>query len=248
MGYNRETIEQLKKFRQNMGSDLFQEDAKKIFKASVGYLEKGEVSEICTKKLNYARSFVKNLKVFNLVRFIAVSGSVAAKIAKDGDDIDIFVVIKNNTLWIYRGFMLLKNIFNKRSRRVNTDDLKDKMCVNLICEERGLKFQDDIFNLHELYYLIPIYNESYYEEVLASNQWLKKWGGVIRNFDKRKRKFNIFIEAINLYFFIPQIIFMIIFGHKPEVRRILNNYIKGRVEFYDKEFKEEKISLLYNQN
>lgn len=244
MGYKRETVELLRSFRKNMGSDLYKEDAKRIFKATVSYLESAEENPIVVKKIQYARSVVKNLQVFNFVKFIGVSGSVGARIAKEEDDIDIFVVIKNNRLWLYRGLMLVKNLFNKRIRMGSKSHNKDQICVNLIAEERGLKFDDDIFNLHELYYLIPIYNPEYYDEVLASNQWLKRWGGVIPPFDRRKRYFNAFLEAINLYCFIAEVCFMYISGHKPETKRILKNYLIGRVEFYPSDFKRLKLSLL----
>lgn len=244
MGYKRETVEVLKEFRQNMGSDFYLNDAKRIFRSTISSLPEGGVNEISEKKLQYAKGYIKYLKFLNLVKFIGVTGSVGAGIAKDEDDIDFIIVVKNNTLWIYRGFMFLKNIFNKKMSYADTKEKKDLICPNLIVEERGLRFDKDVFNLHELYYLKPIYNEEYYPKILSSNQWLKEWGGVIEPEDSSLKKVNIFLEAINLYFFIPQILFMWLKKHSPEVRRIIRNYIRGRIEFYPHDFKGKILSKL----
>lgn len=244
MGYKRETVEILREFRKNMGSDLYASDAKKIFKSTIAYLPEEPMTEVVTKKLQYAKSYVNYLKVFNLVKFIGVSGSVGAGIAKEEDDIDFLIVVRNNTLWIYRGLMLVKNLFNPKMRKANSLDNKDLICPNLIVEERGLKFENDVFNLHELYFLKPVYNELYYEKILNSNQWLREWGGVIGRPEIEMKRMNIFLEAINLYFFIPQLIYMMLKNHTPEVKRILKNYMKGRIEFYLSDFKEKVMSNL----
>lgn len=238
------TVNILSEFRKNMGSELFRADAKRIFKADITYLNDGEINEISQKKLMYAKNYVRYLKVFNLVKYIGVSGSVAAGIAKDIDDIDFFVVVKNNTLWIYRGLLVVKNLFNPRFRKSKSIAVKDLICVNLICEERGLKFDNDIFNLHEIYYLKSVYNEDYFENILISNQWLKRWGGVFGSYDRRLKRFNILLEAINLYFFLPQLIYMYIIGNNPDIKRIVRNYIRGRIEFFTYEYKQEKLALL----
>ncbi len=244
MGYKRETVEILRAFRKNMGSDLYSSDAKRIFKSTIGYLPDEPLNEISSKKLQYAKTYVNYLKVLNLVKFIGVSGSVAAGVAKEEDDIDFFIVVKNNTLWIYRGLMLVKNLFNLKMRKATSTESKDLICPNLIVEERGLKFNNDIFNLHELYFLKPVYNEIYYEKVLNSNQWLREWGGVIGRPEPEMKRMNIISEAINLYFFIPQLLYMMIKHHTPEIKRIFKNYIKGKIEFYPNDFKEKVISNL----
>lgn len=248
MGYKRETLELLRRFRKNLGSDLFQEDSKKIFKATLTELPTKEANPICDLKMQYARNYIRYLLVFNLVKFIGVSGSVAAGIAKEEDDIDFFVVVKNNTMWIYRAFILLKSIFNRKFRRARNEhsgSTKDLICVNFIAEERGLKLDNDIFNLHELYYLKPIYNESYIETILSANQWLKEWGGVVADRDYSLKRQNILLEAINLYFFIPQLLYIYLARHRLELRRLISNYFKGRIEFFPNNYKKEKINDLY---
>ena len=247
MGYKRETVELLRKFRKNLGSDLFQEDSKRIFKATLTELPVKESNPICDLKMQFARNYIQYLKVLNLIKFIGVSGSVAAGIAKEEDDIDFFVVVKNNTMWIYRGLMLLKSLFNRKFRRASDEHsgkTKDLICVNFIAEERGLKLDNDIFNLHELYYLKPIYNENYYETLLSANQWLKEWGGVVVDRDYSLKKQNILLEAINLYFFLPQLLYTIISRHKIEFKRLIANYSKGRIEYFPSNYKQEKIKLL----
>ncbi len=244
MGYKRETVEILRKFRQNMGSDFYQEDARRIFRAKLTELPQSEAWPVSEKKLQYARAFCQHMLVGNFVKYIGVSGSVAAGIAKEEDDIDLFIVVKNNTLWIYRGLMLLKNLFNKKLRRADSTEVKDILCPNHIVEERGLKFEDDVFNLHEIYYLKHVYNPDYFDKILASNQWIRSWGGVVPVSDITLKRMSIFREAMNLYFFLPQLLFMFLSRHKPDVKRIFQNYLSGKIEFFPANFKSKVLKLL----
>jgi hypothetical protein len=182
---------------------------------------------------------------------VGISGSVGAGFAKEDDDIDVFVVVRNYTSWIYRVIITLKNLFHHRIRMIrNGGMVKDKFCVNLICEERNLKFDEDIFNFHELMYLIPIYNERYLNFIYSQNSWLRSKYGVkgelLITRESVSKKRDWFLRVANFKFFVIQILFMIVFLHRPEFGRLWNNYKKGRIEFFPAGFREEKIQE-YNE-
>ena len=102
-------IEQILKkyslFRRNMGIPIDREvlftfwGKEVLEEMNLEDIEVANIRNSClTKKVQIARDSVKYLVVFNWVQFIAISGSVASGFAKEGDDIDIFVVIKK-MLW-----------------------------------------------------------------------------------------------------------------------------------------------------
>lgn len=256
MDIEAKALSELKIFRFKMGLGVSREQAKYIWgknfvkNESVSFDD--EITNVEVKrKVEIAKNEIKYLKALGLLKFVGVSGSVAAGFAKEEDDIDVFVVVKNYTSWIYRGIITLKNIFHHRIRIIrNGGMVKDKFCVNLIREERDLIFDDDIFNFHELMYLIPIYNERYLNFIYSQNGWLREGYGVkgellmSREFVSKKRDW--FLRVVNFKFFVLQVLFMIISLHRPELRRLWNNYKRGRVEFFPGDFRKEKIQE-YNE-
>ena len=245
----KKSVENLEKFKALMGASLKKDDVKRIWGKSFlrESKEKYEqnTNEIVKGKLEYAENIIKVLKIFNWVKFIGISGSVGAGFAKEEDDIDIFVVVKNGTAWMYRGLISLLNLFHNKIRAKRHKIIKNKLCLNMICEERGLEFDSDMFNFHELMFLIPLYNEKYLNFIYSNNLWLRDSYSVKKDLLYTKifkgRDANILIKFLNAIFYLLQISFMYISNHKPNVKRIRRNYKKGRIEFFEEDFKKEKL-------
>lgn len=245
----KKSVENLEKFRALMGASLKKDDVKRIWGKSFlrESTEKYKQNEngIVKEKLIYAKEIIKVLKIFNWVKFIGVSGSVGAGFAKEEDDIDVFVVVQNKTVWIYRGLVSFLNLFHNRIRAKRHSVIKDKLCLNMICEERGLEFDNDMFNFHELMFLIPLYNEKYLNYIYSNNLWLRDSYFVKKDLLYSKisqgKDANIFIKFLNTVFYLLQICFMYVSNHRPNVKRIRRNYKKGRIEFFEEDFKKEKL-------
>ena len=260
-----EKFKELFKFRKAMGLSLSRDRIKYIWgRRFLRELEELEINgsesyfsitkdlgEESLEKLEIAKEGLSKLKVFNWVRFVGVSGSVAAGFAKESDDIDIFVVVRNGTMWLYRGIIVFRNIFHNKIRAKRHKDVRDKLCVNLICEERGLEFPNDIFNMHELLFLIPIYNKQYKGYVFSVNSWLERDFYVkkelLRSRTIPKKKVFFVLRFFNFLAFVGQLIFMFISGHNPETKRLVENYRKGRIEFFEYEFRVEKLEGYLNE-
>lgn len=252
----KEIVEELVLFKSNMGLKLSIKKLQYIWgkgiikgldESVLNTLERGtkeESSNITQKKILIANERVKSLLVSNWVRFIGISGSVAAGFTKEQDDIDLFIVVRDGSAWIYRGILTLRNIFNhiaRTSRDGNT--VKDLLCINFIVEERGLELESDIFNFHELMYLIPLYNERYLNHIYRKNRWLLTKYFINKELvvsrERELKRVNIFLMIINWFAYIAQILFMILSGHRPEIGRLLSNYKEGRIEFFPKGYKSK---------
>ena len=250
MKYVEKRIEELVKFRSLMSLSLTKLDIKYIWgKRFLKSFEEfkpihsKERKDIIQKKIEICKSNIYILKVFNWVRFIGISGSVAAGFVKEEDDIDIFIVVRNGTVWLYRGIIVFLNLFHNRIRAKRHNDVKDKLCINLISEERGLEFKNDIFNFHELMYLIPVYNEKYLNYIYSQNPWLEKEFFVKKESlisrESPKRKVFFVIRILNYFAFLSQLLFMSVVGHKPDTDNLRKNYKKGKIEFFEHDYKEE---------
>lgn len=245
----KKSVENLEKFRGLMGASLKRDDIKRIWGKSFLREFRGKyeqnTNKIVKEKLEYAGNTIKVLKIFNWVKFIGISGSVGAGFAKEGDDIDVFVVVKNGTAWVYRGVISLLNLFHNKIRAKRHRIIKNKLCLNMICEERGLEFDMDIFNFHELMFLVPSYNEKYLNFIYSNNLWLRDLYFVKKDLLYTKisngKEVNIIVRFLNTVFYLLQIFFMYISNHKPNVKRIRSNYKKGRIEFFEEDFKKKKL-------
>ncbi|HAM96791.1 MAG: hypothetical protein UR96_C0027G0008 [candidate division WS6 bacterium GW2011_GWC1_36_11] len=247
----KKVVVDLTKFRALMGCNLTEEKARYIWgKNSVKNSDisfgKEQTNEYVDSKIELAKKNVKFLCVGNVVKFIGVSGSVAAGFAKEEDDIDVFVVVKNDTAWIYRALLVFKNIFHHRIRtKWDGERVKDKFCLNLICEERDVVFEDDMFNFHELMYLVPIFNEKYLNYVYSRNVWLREIYGVkgelMVNRVSVSKRMNVFFKILNFKAFFFQLVFMILSKHSPEIPRLKENFKRGRIEFFPRDYKEKRM-------
>jgi predicted nucleotidyltransferase len=261
-------FKELLKFRRAMGLTLSKEKVKYIWGkrfikevnqreiegqgvSSFLFKDVQDMDEISLEKLLIVRENLSKLKVFNWVRFVGVSGSVAAGFAKESDDIDIFVVVRNGTMWIYRAIIAFRNIFHNKIRAKRHKEVKNKLCVNLICEERGLEFPDDIFNMHELLFLIPIYNKKYKRYVLSVNPWLEEHFYVKKELLRSRtiplKRVFFLLRVFNFLAFVAQLNFMFISGHNPEMKRLFENNKKGRIEFFEYGFRMEKLEKYINE-
>lgn len=251
-------FKELLTFRKAMGLSLSKDRVKYIWGRKFlkeledeGIKDDIDFDDISSEKLEIAQKELPKLKVFNWVRFVGVSGSVAAGFAKEDDDIDIFVVVRNGTMWIYRAIIAFRNIFHNKIRAKRHKDARNKLCVNLICEERGLEFSNDIFNMHELLFLVPIYNEEYKGYILSVNSWLERDFYVKKELLKSRiiPKKTVFfpLRILNFISFVGQLVFMFISGHNPETKRLIENYKKGKIEFFEYEFRIEKLEKYLNE-
>lgn len=248
-------VKELERFRAQMGLELSEKDKRRIFEGLGGYENTAETEY----KLGMAREAVEDLLVSDWVKFIGVTGSVASGGVVMGDDIDVFIVVKNDRAWVYRLVIWFRDLFrNQKLKRVDKSardrnstthmewQVKDKICMNFICEERALRFDQDIFTFHELSYMRPVYNPQFLFTIFSENKWMTEFGAyrptVFSDPPRRRRSnFRIFLNDMA---FLGQLMFMTVASHNPEYKRLIHNHNIGRITFYPKDFKEEILNEL----
>jgi len=249
-------IEDLYDFRQRIPAFLSKGKIEEVWDIKVKGGRYKDISDrqrgIINRKISILKDSLEWIVLKPFVQFIGVSGSVASEFVKEKDDIDLFIVTRNDTLWIYRLYLYFRNISKRRIRsRSKQSDVKDKFCVNFLTEERNLLLENDMFNLNELLFLKPVYYSAFLSVIFLQNDWLREKYLVSRKFLRRESlkvgmlktimKRNCIFFIINLICFLLQVGYMVVMKHDPDIQRLVNGFRSGRVEFFPKGFREEKL-------
>lgn len=121
-----------------------------------------------TKWLSVAGKQANFIGQFPFVRGVMASGSLSKGYMDEKSDLDFFIVTEPGRLWIARTLLVLyKRIFLRNCHK--------EFCVNYFVDLNHLEIEEkNIFTATELVTLIPLYNESAYHAVLASNGWARR--------------------------------------------------------------------------
>lgn len=128
------------------------------------------------KKLKIALKRIEKLSLIPTILLIGISGSLSMKNSEKDDDIDLFIVVKKNTVWITRlmTILFLKSAGLHRARK--DKKFADKFCINMLVEEGKLKLPRRLRNLytaHEVIQLLPVVErEDAYINFIKSNSWI----------------------------------------------------------------------------
>ncbi|CAN5164436.1 hypothetical protein BH09PAT2_BH09PAT2_05680 [soil metagenome] len=135
-----------------------------------GYSDRNADSE---KLLQDSRSYIANLEYIPTLQLIGISGSLSMANGKYDDDIDIFIIASDGTVWITR-FMVL--VYKKVLSLINPT-IGRKLCFNLFFSETGLKLQKErqtLYVAHEILQLKVLFNrKGIYHKFLSENNWVK---------------------------------------------------------------------------
>ncbi len=136
------------------------------------------------EKMKIARQTAKLIKIISTVKFVGVTGSVAAGNAKKEDDIDFFIISSAGWLWTTRLLVTLLVGLTGRRRRPGESKVKNKICLNMFVDESSLDadsqvrlgFAHNLFIANEIAQLRPIINkDKTYQKFLSANQWVKNF-------------------------------------------------------------------------
>jgi hypothetical protein len=128
------------------------------------------------QKLEQAKAIARKIAAIPTILFIGISGGLAAGNVTKEDDIDLIIIVKENTLFLSRlsilGLLEKKGVRRKRSQKT----APDMICVNVLLDESALIWQkdkQDIYTAREIAQMIPLFErENTYKRFLIANKWM----------------------------------------------------------------------------
>lgn len=112
------------------------------------------------------------------ILMIGITGSVASEYPEKDDDVDIFFICKNNSLWVSRVMVYLFSMFTDIQIRRPGELEKDRMCLNLWLEVGKLQIPESkrvLKNSMDSVLVKVIYGQKFYELFLKENTWIRKF-------------------------------------------------------------------------
>lgn len=134
---------------------------------------------LAAAKQHRARKLIRFLSYLPTIKAIFLTGGLAVGNAKRSDDIDLMIVTRANTLWITR--LLANSILDTLGlrRRPETQDVANKLCLNLWLDETALavpKEKQNLYTAHEVVQAQCLFDRGkMHERFLLQNRWLRQF-------------------------------------------------------------------------
>lgn len=160
-----------------------------------------EREEESFKKIKIAKRIAKILSFLSTIQFIGISGSLAMGNSDKNEDIDLFIISKEKTVWFTRLVcILILDILGKR-RKKGVQNVSNKICLNMFLDERSLLLpnkKQNLYSAHEIMQMKQVFvRGGIYDDFLNSNTWIKKFLPYTFDFKDKNIKKN---KTINFFY------------------------------------------------
>ena len=106
------------------------------------------------------------------VRTVVLSGATAFGNSSQNDDIDLFLIVQPNRIWIVE----LYNLFVIRLWREKICRQPRTICSNYLVETVSLTLPErDFFTAHQIVHMKPIYDEGFWRYFIKANPWVREY-------------------------------------------------------------------------
>ncbi|KKQ27974.1 MAG: hypothetical protein US42_C0003G0031 [Candidatus Magasanikbacteria bacterium GW2011_GWC2_37_14] len=135
--------------------------------------------KISEQKMKIAVRGIKKIAWVPFVRAVFVCNTIAMGVAEENSDIDVFIIVKKNRIFLARALAtLILSLF--RIRRTK-NKINNRICLSfyvaddqLNLEKVGIK--DDVYLIYWLNNLIPVYDpEGLHKSVVKANKWVERY-------------------------------------------------------------------------
>ena len=134
---------------------------------------------LAENKFKIASRAAKILRVIPFIKMIGVCNNAAYANANRESDIDFFIIVRQNRLWLTRLFITFwLSIFGLRRRR---QLITNRICLSFYLTDDQLNLEKiaiqpkDPYLIYWLATLAPIYRPEFYFQFLEANFWLKNY-------------------------------------------------------------------------
>ena len=141
---------------------------------------------IADRKYRIAQRVTRLLALVPFVRMVAVCNDLALSAAPDDSDIDLFVVVESQYLWVARLWVCVLTFFQLLGPRPTPHNRRDAICLSFLAADNALDvsvlalppLQDvpDVYLIYWIATLMPIYDAGgVYGSFFSANAWVASY-------------------------------------------------------------------------
>lgn len=143
------------------------------------YAHTQKKKRITVEKVKKAELFIRIAQKMPCIMLLGYSGSVAMNNAQEGDDIDFFIITKENMLWTTRFLLIITVLLLGKKRWPWQGIATNTLCLNLFFDVQDMEVPSQkrsLFTAHEVMQMRPIfYRNNTYARFINSNQWVSTY-------------------------------------------------------------------------
>ncbi len=131
------------------------------------------------RKIATARRRLGLISWLPWIRLITLANSIGSHNLKKESDIDLFVITKNNRVWLVK--FIATTILALTGQRPSARKTADTLCLSFLTDESALDLSNCRLNEADWYFsywlagLVPLFGSpDAYEKLVAANPWLSK--------------------------------------------------------------------------
>ena len=188
-------------------------------------------SKLANSFLSKAVKMARFISSFPFIRSVSLSGSLSKDYMDEKKDVDYFIIVKPERLWLARTILILfKRVFLLNSYKY--------FCLNYFIDDEHLEIEHkNIFTATELFTLIPVTGSKYINRFFEANYWVKEY------FQRFPARDLSFVEPEHESFL------------KKTLEWMLNNHLgnaldqlamKLTIKFWKKKYKDDPKDLFKN--
>lgn len=195
--------------------------------------------KILNRKMIIAKKAFEKISFLPFLRSVFICNTIPYGIVDENSDIDVFVVIKKNRIWLTR--LLITVFLSLYGLRRNNKKIKDKICLSFFVSDNFLNLNSikitgfDIYLVYWIKNLLPIYDKDKLKKSInRANVWV----------DQYFKKTNYNFETSDLW--------IVEDSHfKNKIKIILESILKNKtgdfLEFCTKKIQKIKMRKKYQK-
>jgi hypothetical protein len=164
----------LKKFIEEKNGFYFLKGRRDLFEQRI------ERQKIAIQRWKKVYKVIKYLQICPFIKMIAVCNSLAIDNSKQEADIDFFIIVKRNRIWLTR-FLITLIVWLLGEWR-HKKRVAAKICLSFYITDAALNLENisilpyDIYLAHWIAQLKPVYcRDDIYKKFILANKWLKTY-------------------------------------------------------------------------
>lgn len=130
--------------------------------------------QVSLPRFEKCKKYLRPLRLMPYVRAVALSGSQALLASDEDSDIDLFIIVKKNRIWLVRALVSL--YFQILGQRRYGQNINNRFCLNhYVSEDWEITWDRNLYTAVEYASLLPVVGREELKKFWRKNFWIREY-------------------------------------------------------------------------